>query len=143
MMIQIQFSSPEVGNCASSLRNAVTNLKKKIIVLFGFTFGLTAANEPLKCWRCTTDTSKGEFCDDPFDPSAITEKLRYWSYVNCSSFMNPRAINAKPACKKLVQEGKFRSHKLLSYLHLVSNRNKVIDKIIRCTLLYCEMVLLY
>ncbi|XP_075153326.1 UPAR/Ly6 domain-containing protein twit [Haematobia irritans] len=65
---------------------------------------LTSADGVLKCWRCSTDVSNGEFCNDPFDPSAITDQQRYWSYVNCTYTASVRSVNARPVCKKLVQE---------------------------------------
>ncbi|XP_005183201.1 uncharacterized protein LOC131800552 [Musca domestica] len=65
---------------------------------------LTTAQSILKCWRCSTDVSNGEFCNDPFDPNGITDQQRYWSYVNCTYNVGFKAVNARPVCKKLVQE---------------------------------------
>lgn len=84
----------------------------------------------LKCWRCTSDSSNGAFCDDPFDPSLIDEqvssisdaiiaitiwiprflqKQRRWAYVECSF---PSGISqfgtasgGRPVCKKMAQSG--------------------------------------
>uniref|UniRef100_A0A1I8PHK9 Uncharacterized protein n=1 Tax=Stomoxys calcitrans TaxID=35570 RepID=A0A1I8PHK9_STOCA len=76
--------------------------------IFGFLLAavlcLNTADAVLKCWRCATDVSNGEFCNDPFNPSAITEQQRYWSYVNCTYTAGVRSVNARPVCKKLVQE---------------------------------------
>lgn len=62
----------------------------------------------LRCWRCSTDVSNGEFCNDPFQPDSISEQQRYWSYVNCTYSVGVKSVNARPVCKKLVQEGKLR-----------------------------------
>nr|DAA03785.1 TPA_inf: HDC03502 [Drosophila melanogaster] len=59
----------------------------------------------LRCWRCSTDVSNGEFCNDPFMPETISEQQRYWSYVNCTYSVGAKSVNARPVCKKLVQEG--------------------------------------
>uniref|UniRef100_A0A1B0AUN0 Protein quiver n=1 Tax=Glossina palpalis gambiensis TaxID=67801 RepID=A0A1B0AUN0_9MUSC len=62
--------------------------------------------EILRCWRCSTDVSNGEFCNDPFNPNSISDQQRYWSYVNCTYSAGVKSVNARPVCKKLVQEGK-------------------------------------
>ncbi|KAH8262702.1 hypothetical protein KR026_007475 [Drosophila bipectinata] len=62
------------------------------------------ASAVLRCWRCSTDVSNGEFCNDPFEPSTISEQQRYWSYVNCTYSVGVKSVNARPVCKKLVQE---------------------------------------
>ncbi|XP_055920588.1 uncharacterized protein LOC129952157 [Eupeodes corollae] len=67
-------------------------------------FSFNAADAILKCWRCSTDVSNGEFCNDPFDPESISEQQRYWSYVNCSYSVGVKSVNTRPVCKKLVQE---------------------------------------
>ncbi|KRG03411.1 uncharacterized protein LOC6577351 isoform X2 [Drosophila mojavensis] len=58
----------------------------------------------LRCWRCSTDVSNGEFCNDPFQSESISEQQRYWSYVNCTYSVGVKSVNARPVCKKLVQE---------------------------------------
>ncbi|ALC39566.1 CG31676, partial [Drosophila busckii] len=67
-------------------------------------FVFFAASASLRCWRCSTDVSNGEFCNDPFQPDSISEQLRYWSYVNCTNSVGVKSVNARPVCKKLVQE---------------------------------------
>ncbi|KAH8419266.1 hypothetical protein KR222_002061, partial [Zaprionus bogoriensis] len=62
------------------------------------------ASAVLRCWRCSTDVSNGEFCNDPFQPDSISEQQRYWSYVNCTYSVGVKSVNARPVCKKLVQE---------------------------------------
>ncbi|XP_017082534.2 LOW QUALITY PROTEIN: uncharacterized protein LOC108115541 [Drosophila eugracilis] len=62
------------------------------------------ASAVLRCWRCSTDVSNGEFCNDPFMPETISEQQRYWSYVNCTYSVGAKSVNARPVCKKLVQE---------------------------------------
>lgn len=64
-----------------------------------------SASAVLRCWRCSTDVSNGEFCNDPFMPETISEQQRYWSYVNCTYSVGAKSVNARPVCKKLVQEG--------------------------------------
>ncbi|KAL9924076.1 uncharacterized protein LOC119635256 [Glossina fuscipes] len=64
----------------------------------------TTAQEILRCWRCSTDVSNGEFCNDPFNPNSISDQQRYWSYVNCTYSAGVKSVNARPVCKKLVQE---------------------------------------
>ncbi|XP_004524804.1 uncharacterized protein LOC101450536 [Ceratitis capitata] len=73
-------------------------------LLVALALGSTAVDAVLKCWRCSTDVSNGGFCDDPFDPEFISDQQRYWSYVNCSYSTNFKSVNARPVCKKLVQE---------------------------------------
>uniref|UniRef100_A0A1A9ZFI6 Protein quiver n=1 Tax=Glossina pallidipes TaxID=7398 RepID=A0A1A9ZFI6_GLOPL len=63
-----------------------------------------SAQEILRCWRCSTDVSNGEFCNDPFNPNSISDQQRYWSYVNCTYSAGVKSVNARPVCKKLVQE---------------------------------------
>ncbi|KAM7352334.1 UPAR/Ly6 domain-containing protein twit [Cochliomyia hominivorax] len=65
---------------------------------------INTADAILKCWRCSTDVSNGEFCNDPFDPYSITDQQRYWSYVNCTYSVGVKSVNARPVCKKLVQD---------------------------------------
>lgn len=72
------------------------------------------AASALKCWRCTSDTSNGEFCDDPFDESALTEQQRRWTYVECSfpptlsyPYVNHDGLQYTLACKKVKVLGKF------------------------------------
>jgi len=38
-------------------------------------------------------------------PETISEQQRYWSYVNCTYSVGAKSVNARPVCKKLVQEG--------------------------------------
>ncbi|XP_037805949.1 uncharacterized protein LOC119600023 [Lucilia sericata] len=73
-------------------------------LLFLTVLCLNTAEAVLKCWRCSTDVSNGEFCNDPFDPYSITDQQRYWSYVNCTYSVGVKSVNARPVCKKLVQE---------------------------------------
>lgn len=64
----------------------------------------------LKCWRCSSDASSAAFCDDPFDPSLISEQQRRWSYVDCSAQPGqgvPFSTQTRPVCKKLKQYGEF------------------------------------
>lgn len=70
-------------------------------------FSFSAASAVLRCWRCSTDVSNGEFCNDPFQPDSISEQQRYWSYVNCTYSVGVKSVNARPVCKKLVQEGEY------------------------------------
>ncbi|KAL5281187.1 hypothetical protein ACFFRR_004918 [Megaselia abdita] len=58
----------------------------------------------LKCWRCSSDATNGQFCADPFDQEIITDQQRYWSYVNCTYAYGVKTPTTRPACKKLVQE---------------------------------------
>lgn len=71
-------------------------------------FIFPTASAVLRCWRCSTDVSNGEFCNDPFQPDSISEQQRYWSYVNCTYSVGVKSVNARPVCKKLVQEGESR-----------------------------------
>lgn len=71
-------------------------------------FRMCVAQEILRCWRCSTDVSNGEFCNDPFNPNSISDQQRYWSYVNCTYSAGVKSVNARPVCKKLVQEGKWK-----------------------------------
>lgn len=73
-----------------------------------FSFICFLASAVLRCWRCSTDVSNGEFCNDPFQPDSISEQQRYWSYVNCTYSVGVKSVNARPVCKKLVQEGKIK-----------------------------------
>jgi hypothetical protein len=62
----------------------------------------------LKCWRCASDASNGDFCDDPFDESIITEQQKRWSYVECSyppiqGYQYNSAGQTRPVCKKVKQ----------------------------------------
>ncbi|XP_067623005.1 UPAR/Ly6 domain-containing protein twit [Eurosta solidaginis] len=75
-----------------------------LALVLGLALGSTAVDALLKCWRCSTDVSNGVFCDDPFDPEFISDQQRYWSYVNCSYSAGFKSVNARPVCKKLVQE---------------------------------------
>ncbi|EDW76404.1 uncharacterized protein Dwil_GK15439 [Drosophila willistoni] len=75
-----------------------------LLVLFSLLMCFNAANGVLRCWRCSTDVSNGEFCNDPFQPDTISEQQRYWSYVNCTYSVGVKSVNARPVCKKLVQE---------------------------------------
>ncbi|XP_017489045.1 PREDICTED: uncharacterized protein LOC108377297 [Rhagoletis zephyria] len=78
-----------------------------LALLLALALGCTAVEALLKCWRCSTDVSNGAFCDDPFDPEFISDQQRYWSYVNCSYSAGYKSVNARPVCKKLVQEGEY------------------------------------
>jgi len=73
-------------------------------VLLIVAISLNTVDATLKCWRCSTDVSNGEFCNDPFDPQYISDQQRYWSYVNCTYSIGVKSVNARPVCKKLVQE---------------------------------------
>ncbi|XP_030383327.1 uncharacterized protein LOC115630804 [Scaptodrosophila lebanonensis] len=75
-----------------------------LLTLLAFALCFNAADAVLRCWRCSTDVSNGEFCNDPFQPDSISEQQRYWSYVNCTYSVGVKSVNARPVCKKLVQE---------------------------------------
>ncbi|EDW29224.1 GL18525 [Drosophila persimilis] len=75
-----------------------------MLAVFCMLLCLNAASGVLRCWRCSTDVSNGEFCNDPFQPDSISEQQRYWSYVNCTYSVGVKSVNARPVCKKLVQE---------------------------------------
>ncbi|XP_037927616.1 uncharacterized protein LOC119662132 [Teleopsis dalmanni] len=75
-----------------------------IACLLALVLDCNTANAILRCWRCSTDVSNGEFCNDPFQPEFITDQQRYWSYVNCTYSVGVKSVNARPVCKKLVQE---------------------------------------
>ncbi|SPP79596.1 uncharacterized protein LOC117581803 [Drosophila guanche] len=75
-----------------------------LLALLSLLLCLNAASAVLRCWRCSTDVSNGEFCNDPFQPDSISEQQRYWSYVNCTYSVGVKSVNARPVCKKLVQE---------------------------------------
>ncbi|XP_062141837.1 uncharacterized protein LOC133849763 [Drosophila sulfurigaster albostrigata] len=75
-----------------------------LLGLFVLAINLNAASAVLRCWRCSTDVSNGEFCNDPFQPDTISEQQRYWSYVNCTYSVGAKSMNTRPVCKKLVQE---------------------------------------
>lgn len=69
---------------------------------------LPISADALRCWRCSSDTSNGGFCKDPFTPSLMSEAQRKWNYVDCAlpSDINPSLINqARPVCKKIIQQG--------------------------------------
>lgn len=73
--------------------------------IFGFPH---SSVNSLRCWRCSSDVSNGEFCKDPFNESLINEKYRQWSYVDCqlpSDVIPALKERAYPVCKKIIQEG--------------------------------------
>ncbi|TDG44840.1 hypothetical protein AWZ03_008737 [Drosophila navojoa] len=75
-----------------------------LLGLLSLALSLSTASGVLRCWRCSTDVSNGEFCNDPFQSESISEQQRYWSYVNCTYSVGVKSVNARPVCKKLVQE---------------------------------------
>uniref|UniRef100_A0A1A9UVE3 Uncharacterized protein n=1 Tax=Glossina austeni TaxID=7395 RepID=A0A1A9UVE3_GLOAU len=91
--------------------------------------------EILRCWRCSTDVSNGEFCNDPFNPNSISDQQRYWSYVNCTYSAGVKSVNARPVCKKLVQEEALlekRSSQYIVHLKQIGNIDALI-KILTAT----------
>lgn len=56
----------------------------------------------IHCWRCSSDSSNGEFCNDPFDPSVVSDVQKTWTYVECSY----QPANQRAVCKKTKQIGK-------------------------------------
>lgn len=45
---------------------------------------MTFSASAIHCWTCTTDVLTGEICKDPFDVTAISDKDKQLSYVECS-----------------------------------------------------------
>ncbi|XP_064538991.1 UPAR/Ly6 domain-containing protein twit isoform X1 [Drosophila montana] len=81
-----------------------TSCSVLLLGLLSLALSLDTASGVLRCWRCSTDVSNGEFCNDPFQSDSISEQQRYWSYVNCTYSVGVKSVNARPVCKKLVQE---------------------------------------
>lgn len=66
----------------------------------------------LKCWKCSTNILNEEFCNDPFDPSIISDQQRRLSYDECQKppgQLNPYSYSSeqKAVCKKITQYGKY------------------------------------
>lgn len=78
--------------------------------------------DALRCWRCSSDISNGDFCKDPFNPSLMSEYQRKWSYVDCVlpvSQLNPLILNkARPVCKKIIQQGEWEERKVNGKFYL-------------------------
>ncbi|CAD7079963.1 unnamed protein product [Hermetia illucens] len=64
--------------------------------------------DALRCWRCSSDATGGNFCNDPFQGRDYTQNPSYQSaLVECSYPVGgPSAFgpNAQPACKKTIQK---------------------------------------
>ncbi|KAG5684196.1 hypothetical protein PVAND_013435 [Polypedilum vanderplanki] len=80
------------------------------LILFG-TFYIGKVSS-LKCWRCSSDSSGSEFCNDPFNSATIPQRNLRWAYVDCNvaifkqqSFgeANNNPTNLRPVCKKMRQ----------------------------------------
>ncbi|XP_037033954.1 uncharacterized protein LOC119072764 [Bradysia coprophila] len=59
----------------------------------------------LKCWRCSSNISSANFCDDPFNPNVLSNLEKRWIYVQCPhppNYLNRngQAYNFIPVCKK-------------------------------------------
>lgn len=90
------------------------NMLLKLFSNFFLSIFYLFTGSALKCYRCTSDSS-ASFCDDPFDPSVISENQRRWTYIDCKlppqqGFgIGDRGYNQpqqKAVCKKVKQLGK-------------------------------------
>lgn len=62
----------------------------------------------LYCHVCSTDTSGGAFCNDPFDVNLIPPESRKWSYALCAAPTDYVLQNGgKAVCQKVKDRGKF------------------------------------
>ena len=71
-------------------------------------FSLLSATA-LRCWRCSSDNTNGEFCRDPFNVTLMSDVQRKWAYVDCVlpvGQIQPHQLSkARSVCKKMVQQG--------------------------------------
>lgn len=56
----------------------------------------------IQCWVCSSDSSKTEFCKDPFKGNDISEHEKKLNLINC-----PEPNGARASCKKVINIGGF------------------------------------
>lgn len=75
-------------------------MKKLIFLLLVFCVINLHLVKSLKCWQCSSNSSMGSFCADPFNDTALGSSRRYFTYIECPN----SSINMKPVCKKIHQK---------------------------------------
>lgn len=80
------------------------------VIFHTFIYLFTYIGNALKCWSCNSNGTNSKFCEDPFDPSIISDHQRQNSYFECGTppgLKNPysHASVQKAVCMKLVRIG--------------------------------------
>lgn len=108
----ISFLAISQGDCVlfiNVFRSQIVCLEVQLITISLLSLVVSA----LHCWRCSSDTLNGQFCADPFNANLLTEAQKQWYYVECPLPTNSTNSfipdNARPVCKKIIQQGETRS----------------------------------
>ncbi|XP_059616683.1 uncharacterized protein LOC132261751 [Phlebotomus argentipes] len=65
--------------------------------------GTEIASTALLCWRCSSNSTDGAFCDDPFDSSKLSEQEKGYTYVYCGFPPGHQSSTSRPVCRKMKQ----------------------------------------
>lgn len=65
------------------------------------------ARADISCYVCSSDTSTGAFCNDPFDVNAIPPESKRWAYAQCSRpSEHILQTGGRTVCQKVRDRGK-------------------------------------